>query len=404
MPPVVTDSSKRSRSCERGGETRSIPFGRPMIADAEKRAVLSVLDGPILTHGPLVKQFEHDFAAFSGADYAVATSSCAAALHLAACALGIGPGDEVLVAAQTHVATAHAITQCGARCVFVDCEPHTGNIDPDALEAAITGRTKGIALVHYAGIPASMKRIMKLARRHNLVVLEDCALAIGATIDGTHVGLFGDAGCFSFYPIKHITTIEGGMLITRRADIAERASLQRAFGIDRTPTGARPIPGDYEVPTLGFNYRLSETGAALGIEQLKRLPAFLVVRRRNFQALAFGLAGMDGVSVLNGLDAAAESGCYCLVLLLEDALRTRRVELIEALRARGVGTSIYYPKPVPCLAYYREVCTTRVTDYPNAARISDGSIALPVGPHVSSDDVSYMVAAVASSVKEVCSA
>jgi len=372
-----------------------------MIDEAEKRAVMRVLDGPTLTHGPLVKAFEADFAAFTGAGHAVATSSCAAALHLACLALDIGPGDEVLVSAQTHIATAHAVALCGARCVFVDSERRTGNVDPDRIEAAITSKTKAIALVHYLGVPAPMPRIMSVAERHGLAVIEDCALAIGASIDGTHVGLFGDAGCFSFYPVKHMTTAEGGMLITRRADVAHVVSQYRAFGIDRNVVGERPVPGMYDVQLLGLNYRMNEIGAAMGIEQLKKLPGFLAARRENFTRLADGLTKIDGVDVLGASEPVDHCACYCLVMLLDVPLCEKRPQLIDAIKARGVGTSIYYPQPVPRMTYYQDKYGTPESDYANAAWISDTSIALPVGPHVSADDVDYMIASIAAAIEEV---
>ncbi len=372
-----------------------------MLDEAEKQAVLRVLDGPILTHGPLVKQFEADFAAFTGADHAVAVSSCAAALHLACLALGIGPDDEVLVSAQTHVATAHAVALCGGRCVFVDSEPRTGNIDPDRIESAVTPRTKAIALVHYLGFPAAMDQILAVADRHGLAVIEDCAIALGTTIDGKHVGLLGDVGCFSFYPVKHMTTAEGGMLITRHKDVARTVSQYRAFGIDRNVVAERPIPGMYDVQVLGLNYRLNEIGAAIGIEQLKKLPGFLETRRRNFRALSEGLAGVDGVSVLGASQPIERCSCYCLVMMLDNDLRDRRVALIEALRARGVGTSIYYPQPVPRMTYYHEKYRTPASDYTTAAWISDASLALPVAPHVSRDDIDYLITSVADAIKEI---
>ncbi len=384
-----------------GSAPVSIPFGCPLIDDAEKQAVLRVLDGPILTHGPLVKQFELDFAAFTGATHAVATSSCAAALQLGAWALGVRPGDEVIVSAQTHVATAHAIELCGARCVFVDCAPGSGHLDCDRLESLITARTKAIALVHYGGFPAPMRRVMAIARRHHLSVIEDCALALGAAIDGTHVGLFGDLGCFSFYPVKQMTTTEGGMLITRRPDIANAVSRYRAFGIDRNVVSERPQPGMYDVPSIGWNCRMSEIGAALGIEQLKKLPAFLATRRRNFRALADGLAGVAGVTVLGASELLDRCGCYCLTMMLEPPLIAVRAALMRALETRGVGTSVYYPHPVPRMTYYRLKYGSRESDYPLAARISDGSIALPVGPHVTPSDIERIVASVSDAIEEV---
>src|ERR1044072_3042905 len=183
--------------------TKTIPFAKPWITDDDRNAVMNVLRGDILTHGPQNHAFEEEFAAFMGGEaYCVAVGSCMAALHLTYWQLGLGPGDEVIVPAQTHVATAHAVEVVGARAVFVDCESRTGNIDPARIEAKISPRTKAISLVHFLGIPCDMDEILSLAERHDLKLVEDCALAVGAHYNGRHVGLLGDAGCFSFYPVK----------------------------------------------------------------------------------------------------------------------------------------------------------------------------------------------------------
>ena len=188
----------------------NIPFGKPIIEEEEKSALMEVLNSPILVHGPKAIQFEKDFAEFTGADTAISVSSCTAGMHLIYFALGIGKGDEVIVPAQTHVATAHAVELVGAKAVFVDVFKDSGNINPNLVKESITSRTKAIAVVHYLGVPAAMEEIVKIAEEHNLFVLEDCALSPGAKIDNKHTGLLGDAGVFSFYPIKHLTTAEGG--------------------------------------------------------------------------------------------------------------------------------------------------------------------------------------------------
>lgn len=391
-----------SQSCAvPAARRREIPFGRPLLGPAEKQAVLSVLDGPTLTQGPLVRQFEQEFAQWTGAEHALATSSCMAALHLACLALRIGPGDDVIVSAQTHVATAHAVELCGARCVFVDSEPRTGNVDPELIATAITRRTRAIAVVHYLGFPADIVRIAELARRRGLAVIEDCALALGATVGGRHVGLFGDAGCFSFYPAKHLTTGEGGMLITRRADLAAQVAALRAFGIERAACESPEPAGLYDAGALGLNYRMSEIAAALGVVQLRRLPEFLAARRRNYARLAAELSQVPGVRVLGGSRPVHESACYCLVLVLEDALARQRDRALRALRERGVGCSVYYPAPVPLMSYYREKYHTSRRAFPCAAWISEASIALPVGPHVSGDDIDYMVHCVREVIGEL---
>jgi perosamine synthetase len=373
---------------------RQIPFGRPMIGEAEQRAVAEVLSGTTLTHGPRVKEFEQAFAAFTGAPAAVATASCTASMHLVYMHLNVGPGDEVIVPTQTHTATAHCVELVGAKPVFVDSEPKSGNIDIDRIERVITGRTKALAVVHYLGLPVDMDRVMDIARRHKLFVVEDCALALGTYYKGIHAGLLGDAGCFSFYPVKHITTGEGGMFISRHAAVNASVARLRAFGIDRNVVEDRRIPGMYDVQELGLNYRLNEIGAALGVEQMKRLPEFLRRRRENYEALEAGLKGLAGIELLQSTHGDFQSSYYCMVMLLEPKLAARRPEIMDALKNRGVGASVYYPKPVPRMTYYRKKYGFAEDAFPIASMISDRAVALPVGPHVEREEVDYMVSAI----------
>jgi perosamine synthetase len=384
---------KPARSAE---HTRSIPFARPMIGETERAAVFEALESPTLTHGPRVKLFEQAFARYTGASHALATSSCTAALHLAHMFLGIGPGDEVIVPAQTHTATAHAVELCGGRCAFVDSEPVTGNIDIDQIEGCITSRTRAICVVHFLGLPVDMDRVMNIARRHDLFVIEDCALSLGAKFRGVHTGLLGDLGCFSFYPAKHITTAEGGMLITNREDVARTAAMQRAFGIDRNVVADRAAPGQYEVQMLGTNYRLNEIGAAIGLAQIARVDEFLAARRSNFAALASMLAELDEVATLRSSHDEYESSAYCYCLLLKDPVGARRSQIVAHLTSLGVGVSIYYPKPVPQMTYYTDKYGIAPDAYPVASHLSRASIAFPVGPHLNVDDMAY----IAESIKD----
>jgi perosamine synthetase len=384
-------------------DVRTIPFGRPWITDDDRKAVTEVLDGHILTHGPQCAAFEAEFAAFlGGGAHCVTVSSCMAALHLAYLHFGIGPGDEVIVPSQTHTATAHAVEWVGATPVFVDCEAETGNLGADRIAAAITPRTKAISVVHFVGIPCVMAPIMALAQRHGLKVIEDCALAVGARYHGWHVGLFGDVGCFSFYPVKHLTTGEGGMFVTRHRAVADAVRKLRAFGVDRTHS-ERAIPGTYDVPTLGLNYRMSEMQAALGRSQLRRIVENLARRRSNFEALKHALASLFGVNgrILDALHADVASSHYCLSIVLQGKLRGRRDDIVTRLDAAGIGTSVYYPHPVPRLAYYRSKYGYKTTLFPFAAEISDQSLALPVGPHIQKEDIEYMTSRLRTVLHEV---
>jgi perosamine synthetase len=369
---------------------REIPFGRPWFSDRERDAVQRVLSGHILTHGPEGKAFEQEFGAFVGdGAHCLSVSSCMAALHLAYLHFGIGPGDEVIVPAQTHAATAHAVEWVGARPVFVDCDPSTGNLTADRIAAAITPRTRAISVVHFVGIACDMAPIVAMADKHKLVVIEDCAIALGARRAGTHVGLFGDAGCFSFYPVKHITTGEGGMLITRRRDVADGIGKLRAFGVDRTHT-ERSVPGIYDVPTLGLNYRMSEMQAALGRAQIARIDENLRRRRANFTALRASLEAVADVRVLDADERDSINSHYCLVAVLDGELKDRRTDVVARLNEGGVGTSVYYPQPVPRMTYYKSKYGYDASRFENATAVSDRSIALPVGPHLDTSDMRYI--------------
>lgn len=379
---------------------RNVVFGKPMLGDEEKLAVLEVLNGTQLVHGPKAKQFEADFAKFVGGGKALSIASCTAGLHLAYLAFGIGAGDEVLVPAQTHVATAHSVEYTGAKPVFVDVDVDTGNIDLDQIELAITPNTKAISVVHYLGLPVDMDLVNAIAQKHDLLVVEDCALAIGGRFKDTHVGLLGDAGAFSFYPVKHITTAEGGMFLTRHDDIAERVSRIKAFGYDKL-LGERVVPGLYDVDMLGYNYRMNEVEAALGVEQLKRVEGFLERRAENDKTLRAALADITEVGLLSAGGGDFVHAHYCLSVILADKVADRRFEIISALREKGVGTSVYYPGPVPHLSYYRDKYNLSKVAYPNAEKISHHSIALSVGPHLNEDDMMYVAATLKQVLREI---
>ena len=371
---------------------RHFPFGKPMLDEAERKAVMKVLMGTQLVHGPVAHQFEADFVRYIGGGFATSVSNCTAGLHLAYFYLGIGPGGEVIVPSQTRFATSHAVEFTGATPVFVDCDPKSGNIAIDEIEARITPRTRAICVVHYLGLPVDMDRVNAIASRHGLSVVEDCALAIGSRdrFKGVHAGLLGDVASFSFYPVKHFTTGEGGMVTTRKEEIIQRIERQKAFGVDRT-VAERKVPGIYDVTMLGYNYRMSEVAAALGVEQIKRVDTFLAQRARNAAQLRASLAEVDEVSVLDGGGGNFVHSHYCVAVVLNDLTAQRRADIIAHLNATGVGTSVYYPKAVPHMRYYREKYKTPVGAFPNASRISDQSIAFTVGPHVDEEDMCYTV-------------
>jgi perosamine synthetase len=383
-------------------EKRNIPFGRPLLGATEKRLAAEVLDGTVLTHGPRCAEFEERFAKRVGAKHAVTVSSCTTGLQLCLMAVGLKPGDEVIVPAQTHVATAHVVEHLGGRPVFIDVERATGNIDADKVGAAVTPRTRAIMPVHYLGLPCDMDRLRAIADRHKLAVIEDCALAVGADYGGRHPGAIGTAGAFSFYPAKHMTTLEGGMVTTDDDNVATRVRHLRAFGYDRG-LGERKIPGIYDVVSLGHNFRMSEVQAAVGIGQLEQLAAFLAARRRNTDILLDGLAGIDGIATFPIRHGKASSGLYCVNIVFTDE-RFDRDMMIGRLNAAGVGTSVHYPIAVPLARYYREKYGYRAGDFPVAEWISNNAISLPVGPHVTAADAAYIADTVRQLSKDAAAA
>jgi perosamine synthetase len=363
---------------------REIPFGRPMIGDEERAAVEEVLLSPQLVHGPRTAAFETQFAAMLGAEaYATSVSSCTAGLHLIYLHLGLGPGDEVIVPAETHVATAHAVEVTGARPIFVDCDA-SGNIDVAQISAAITERTRAICVVHFPGLPVDVAAVNVIAQPRGIFVVEDCALAIGATLDGVACGLLGDAGSFSFYPVKHMTTGEGGMVVSKHADVISSIASLKAFGYDRSPD-ARRVPGVYDVARLGINYRMNEIGAAIGLVQLRKVHDFDNRRQANAQALRSGLQKVSGLTLLPDGDERRKHANYCLVAVLDQTF-DRDTTLLH-LKDRGIGTSVYYPVALPLSKFYSQKYGYSTDSFPNAQRISNSSIALPVGPHLTPDEM-----------------
>jgi dTDP-4-amino-4,6-dideoxygalactose transaminase len=243
-----------------------------------------------------------------------------------------------------------------------------------------------------------MPAILALAEKYRLRVIEDCAIALGARWENTHVGLFGDVGCFSFYPVKHITTAEGGMFVSRHKPVADAVARLRAFGVDRTHT-ERAVPGVYEVPEIGLNYRMSELQAALGRAQMQRIEENLRMRRANFELLKSELAGIP-LRVLDARHPQAKNSHYCLVAVFEEKLAKKRNDIVKKLNSAGIGTSIYYPQPVPRMAYYRKKYGYDEARFPEATKISDASVALPVGWHVSPEDVRYIATTLKQIVRE----
>ena len=363
-----------------------IPFGKPIITIEEKKIISKVLDSGTLVHGPKAKEFEKEFKKFTGAKDAITVSSCTAGMHLFYFSLNIGKGDEVIIPAQTHVATAHAVELTGAQPIFVDSEYPTGNINISLIEKKITKKTKAITVVHYLGNPVDVKKLKLLARKYKLYLLEDCALALGASVEKKHVGLIGDAGFFSFYPVKHITTGEGGMIILNSKKYSKLLRKKKAFGYNKS-LDQRVYPGLYDVDQLGFNYRMSELHASLGVIQIKKFNSFLQKRSFNFKYLESKIKKLKEIFIVPNLKGYMSGSFYCFSILLSKKIASKRFKIINFLKKNNIGSSIYYPHPVPRLKFYRDKYKISKRNYEIASQFSDRIICLPIGPHVLKKDL-----------------
>jgi dTDP-4-amino-4,6-dideoxygalactose transaminase len=372
-----------------------VPFGRPDITDREIQAVLNVLKKPILAHGPLSDKFAKLFAKYTGSKFATTVSSCTAGMHLFYLAKNIKSGDEVIVTSQSHISTAHSISLTGAKPVFIDCNPFNGNIEISKIEKKITKKTKAISLVHHLGNPSDMNAIIKIAKKNNLLVMEDCATALGAKINNKHVGNFGNAGVFSFYPIKHITTGEGGIVISNDKKTIDKINMLKAFGVNKSYLKRR-IPGEYDSSLLGLNYRMNEISSAIGIEQIKRFPKFLAIRKKNYNYLLSKIIKKKTFDIVEFEKKPFYGSYYCLCIVIKDK-KINRLEIINKLNSKGVGTSIYYPKPIPEMTYYKKKYKYSSSQFKNAEKFSYKSIALPLGTHLKKKDLNL----IANSINEI---
>ena len=335
-----------------------LPFARPDISEAEIAAVTQALRSGWVTTGPKTREFEQAFTDYLGGNglQSIAVNSATAGLHLALEALGIGPGDEVIAPTLTFTATVEVVRYLGADPVLVDVDPVTLNIDPDAIRAAITPRTKAIMPVHYAGLACRMDEILAIAHEHGLKVVEDAAHALPTTWKGQLVGqLQSDVTVFSFYPNKTITTGEGGMAVTRHPKLAERMRVMRLHGMSRDAFdrfSAKTPAWYYEIVAPGFKYNMTDIAAAMGVEQLARLPQF--VQRRQHLAARYQ-AQLAGLPLVLPADAPAGDAhaWHLYVVRLAPGARVGRDEIIQALSDRGIGTSVHYV-PLHRQPYWRD--------------------------------------------------
>jgi dTDP-4-amino-4,6-dideoxygalactose transaminase len=363
-----------------------VEFFRHSLNEDDIQAVAGVLRSTFLTSGPVGAAFEQKFSRYTGLTHTVALNSGTAALHLALLALGLGPGDEVIVPALTFIATATPVWHVGAQPVLVDVEPHTGLIDVAKVEAAITPRTRAIIPVHLYGALADMPALAALARRHGLFLVEDCAHCIEGELDGIRPGQLGDIACFSFYATKNLTCGEGGALATHNPDLAKAALSLRLHGMSRE--AASRYSGRFQhwdMTSLGWKYNLSDILAALLVGQLDRLEAQWQSRRHLCQLYDSRLDGIPGLDIPR---RPGKSACHLYTVWVPS---DQRDHLLQELPKKGIGVSVNY-RAMHILRYFREHLTYQPEQFPVALEIGRRTLSLPLYPALREDEVAYVAA------------
>lgn len=370
-------------------DNKFIVFGRPSFDKKELKAVKEVLDSGWVGMGPKCEEFENLFAQHVGTKYAISVSSCTAALHLALLAADIIPGDEVITTPLTFVATINAIEYAGAKPILVDINPKTLNIDPESIEKAITKKTKAIIPVHYGGLPCEMDKIFSIAKKHNLIVIEDAAHAIGSSYNGKKIGgLRNSIACFSFYPNKNMTSIEGGMVTTDNKKIADKIKIARLHGMDneawkRYRGGKKIIRSEMIAP--GFKYNLTDLQAAIGICQLKKLDQFQKIREKYAKIYDQELTRFCDFQERPRKSDQHAFHLYIILLKLKDLVADRD-EILQQIRNQGIGATIHY-LPVHMHRYFQKKFGFKNGDFPVTEDIYKRMITLPLTPSMTLKDI-----------------
>jgi dTDP-4-amino-4,6-dideoxygalactose transaminase len=370
-------------------------FGSPAIGEDEIREVATVMRSGWLGTGPRVAQFEETFRDYTGARFAMALNSCTAGLHLSMVVAGVGPGDEVITSPMTFCSTANAVIHAGGRPVFVDVDRRTMNMDPNLIERAITPRTKAIVPVHLAGRPCAMDAILDIARRHNLVVVEDAAHATETVYRGRKIGAIGDLTCFSFYVTKNIVTGEGGMVTTNHEEYADKIKMYGLHGLTKDAWKRYSDEGykHYEVVFPGFKYNMMDIQAAIGLEQMKRVHAYLVRRNEIWKRYDEAFADLPVIRPAPPEPDTVHARHLYTLLLDIDTIGFSRNEFQRRLHARNIGSGIHFIA-VHLHKYYRETFDYKRGDFPNAEWISDRTISLPLSAKLTDEDVEDVIEAV----------
>jgi len=374
-----------------------LPLSVPDIGDEEINEIADSIKSGWITTGPKVKKFEKEFSEFTKSKYAIAVNSATAGLHITYTAMNL-KGKKVITTPLTFVSTVNMLLASGAEVVFADIDKKTLNIDIKQIEEKLKQGASAIVPVHFAGIPCDMDEIVKLAKKYNAKIIEDCAHAIGTTYKRKHAGTFGNAGVFSFHPIKNITTGEGGMVITDNQDLANKLMLLRFHGMDKDAWKRYDKTGKigYDIVELGFKYNMMDIQAAIGIHQLKKVKYFNEKRKNIAQYYRNELSNLEEISLQEFPDYEFEHPWHLFVIILKTNKITRQ-QLMDELKKRNIGTSIHFPA-VFSFSYYKKLSFTG-EDCPNASFVGNNILSLPLFPKMTIEDAEYVI----TSLKEIFS-
>lgn len=378
-----------------------LPLATAVIGKEEEEEIIDTLRSGWITLGPKTKRFEEDLAKYIGVKYAIALNSCSAALHLAMLAIGIKKGDEVITTSFTFAATANAIIHCGGRPVFVDIDPKTFNIDPAKIESAITSKTKAILPVDYGGQPVNLDAVLKIAKEHNLYVVEDAAHAIGAKYRGKKIGTLTDITCFSFHPVKNMTTGDGGAVVTKKKALAEKIMMLRVNGMEKeswkrnTSTGA----WDYAISIEGYKYHMNDLAASLGIHQLRKLDHFRKTREEIADTYDRELKNLPEVQIPFREPSIQHAHNIYPILVDTKKIKISRNELMDKLKEFNIGSIVYF-RPLHLQPYFQQTLGYKPGDFPNAEYVFERLICLPIYPGMEKKDVKFVSRVLKKIIKE----
>ncbi len=380
---------------------RFLPIATAVFGKEEEEEIIDTLRSGWITLGPKTKKFEEGLVKYVGSEYAIALNSCSAALHLAMVAIGIKPGDEVITTPFTFAATANAITHCGGKPVFADIDSKTFNIDPKKIEKAITKRTKAIIPVDYGGQPVDLDLILKIARKNNLFVVEDAAHSISAKYKGKNIGTIADITCFSFHPVKNMTTGDGGAITTNNKALAEKIRCLRVNGMDKESWKRSTSTGswDYAISIEGYKYHMNDLSASLGIHQLKKLDCFRKIREEIANTYDRELINVQLATIPYRVSGVQHAHNIYPILLKTEGLKMTRNEIIDKLKQFNIGSIVYF-RPLHLQPYFQKTLGCKAGDYPVAEYVFDRLICLPIYPGMTMADTRFVVKALKKIIEE----